>query len=103
MQPETTAEVMLDGNDVTKLVECAVRHHVLTAIWNHPDSFRQIFQFGGPHRAELGAFLRAQTSLISAGLVAPRSRGPADMGVREKVELCTLPGAGWAGAVCAFS
>ena len=53
MQPETTAEVMLDGNDVTKLVECAfrrptsnMRYAVLAAIWNHPDSFRQIFQFG---------------------------------------------------------
>src|SRR5258707_1868910 len=53
MKPETTAEVMLDGNDVAKLVECAIRHPasnmryaVLAAIWNHPDSFRQIFQFG---------------------------------------------------------
>src|SRR6266853_2704927 len=26
LQPETTAEVMLDGNDVAKLVECAIRH-----------------------------------------------------------------------------
>jgi hypothetical protein len=26
VQPETTAEVMLDGDDVSKLVECAVRH-----------------------------------------------------------------------------
>ena len=24
MRPETTAEAMLDGNDVTKLVECAI-------------------------------------------------------------------------------
>jgi hypothetical protein len=49
MQPEIT----LDGNDVAKLVECAIRHPtpnmryaVLAAIWNHPDSFRQIFRFG---------------------------------------------------------
>jgi hypothetical protein len=53
MQPETPTEVMLDGNDVANLVECAIRHPtpnmryaVLAAIWNHPDSFRQIFQFG---------------------------------------------------------
>jgi hypothetical protein len=53
MQPETTAEVTLDGNDVAELVECAIRHPasnmryaVLAAIWNHSDSFRQIFQFG---------------------------------------------------------
>ena len=53
MEPQTAAEVMLDGNDVAKLVECAIRHPasnmryaVLAAIWNHPASFRQIFQFG---------------------------------------------------------
>jgi hypothetical protein len=53
MQPETAAEIILDGNDVARLVECALRHPqpnmrygVLAAIWNHPDSFRQIFTFG---------------------------------------------------------
>jgi hypothetical protein len=53
MQPETPTEVMLDGNDVANLVECAIRHPtanmryaVLAAIWSHPDSFRYIFQFG---------------------------------------------------------
>jgi hypothetical protein len=52
-QSETPTEITLDGNDVAKLVECAIRHPtqnmrytVLAAIWNHPDSFRQIFQFG---------------------------------------------------------
>jgi len=52
-QPETATEVTLDGNDVATLVECALRHPtpnmryaVLAAIWNHPDSFRQIIQFG---------------------------------------------------------
>jgi hypothetical protein len=52
-QPEPSAEVTLDGTDVAKLVECAIRHPtpnmrygVLAAIWNHPDSFRQLFQFG---------------------------------------------------------
>ena len=51
--PKAPTEVMLDGNDVARLVECAIRHPtpnmryaVLAAIWNHPDSFRQIFQFG---------------------------------------------------------
>jgi hypothetical protein len=53
MQPETPTEITLDGNDVARLVECAIRHPtpnmryaVLTSIWNHPDSFRQIFHFG---------------------------------------------------------
>ena len=52
-QPETPMEVTLDGNDVARLVECAIRHPtpnmrhaVLAAIWNHPDSFRQMLQFG---------------------------------------------------------
>ena len=50
---ESATEITLDGNDVGKLVECAIRHPspnmrsaVLAAIWNHPDSFRQIFRFG---------------------------------------------------------
>ena len=51
--PGQATEVMLDGNDIAAVVECAVRHPnvnmrsaVLAAVWNHPDSFRQIFQFG---------------------------------------------------------
>ena len=50
---EKSPEITLDGNDVARLVECALRHPaanmrygVLAAIWNHPDSFRQILQFG---------------------------------------------------------
>src|SRR5262249_25880343 len=46
-------EITLDGNDVARLVECAIRHPsanmrsgVLAAIWRHPESFRQIFRFG---------------------------------------------------------
>lgn len=52
-QPETATEITLDGNDVARLVECAIRHPsanmrsgVLAAIWTHPESFRQIFRFG---------------------------------------------------------
>jgi hypothetical protein len=51
--PEIPTDVTLDDTDVAKLVECAVEHpnpnmrsSVLAAIWNHPDSFRRIFQFG---------------------------------------------------------
>jgi hypothetical protein len=51
--PETPIEVTLDGNDVAKLLECALRHPspnmrsgVFAVIWNHPDTFREIFQFG---------------------------------------------------------
>ena len=52
-RPETATDVTLDDTDVGKLVECAIRHPnsnmrsvVLAAIWNHADSFRQIFRFG---------------------------------------------------------
>jgi hypothetical protein len=53
MQPDSLVDIVLDGNDVARLVECALRHPqpnmrygVLAAIWNHPGSFRQIFAFG---------------------------------------------------------
>ena len=46
-------EVVLDSNDILGLVECALRHSnvnmrqsVLGAIRNHPESFRQLFEFG---------------------------------------------------------
>ena len=45
--------MILDGADVGRLVECAVRHGnpnmrhaVLAAIYNDPDAFRQLFEFG---------------------------------------------------------
>jgi hypothetical protein len=51
--PEIPMDVTLDDTDVAKLVECALRHPVLNmrqtvlaAIWNHPDTFREIFRFG---------------------------------------------------------
>ena len=52
-QSSAGAEIILDGNDVARIVECALRHPqpnmrygVLAAIWNHPDSLRQILAFG---------------------------------------------------------
>ena len=111
MQPETTAEVMLDGNDVAKLVECAIRHSapnmryaVLTAIWNHPDSFQQIFQFGleaplafseireivAEELGKCSATSRSQApnSVELAGkTLLPRMRLPAHLRDRERHEL----------------
>ena len=44
MQPDSVVAIILDGNDVARLIECALRHPqpnmrygVLAAIWNHPD------------------------------------------------------------------
>jgi hypothetical protein len=52
-EPDAATEVVLEDNDVVRLVECAIRHPslnmrhaVLTAIWNHPESFRGILRFG---------------------------------------------------------
>jgi len=52
-QTGAPVDVTLDDLDVARLIECAIRHPhpnmrhaVLAAIWNHPDSFRQIFRFG---------------------------------------------------------
>jgi hypothetical protein len=83
MRPETTAEVMLDGNDVTNLVECAIRHPasnmryaVLAAIWNHPDSFGRIFQFGlkaPPGFPEIRKIVAEELDKRSATLEPPAS------------------------------
>ena len=42
--PNEAVEIILDGNDLARLVECALRHPqpnmrygVLAAIWNHPE------------------------------------------------------------------
>ena len=50
---EAATEIVLEDNDVAKIVECALRHPslamrhvVLTAIWNDPGSFRDILRFG---------------------------------------------------------
>src|SRR5437588_11457484 len=50
IQPEAPTEVLLDGNEAARLVECGNRHHApnipyaaLAAFWNHHDSFRKFF------------------------------------------------------------
>jgi hypothetical protein len=75
-EPETATEVVLDGNDVAKLVECAIRHPslnmrhaVLTAIWNHPDSFREILRFGlqaPPAFGEIGKIVAEELNKAAA-------------------------------------
>jgi hypothetical protein len=103
MQPKATTEVTLDGNDVAKLVECAIRHPtpnmryaVLAAIWNHPDSFRQIFRFGleaPPALAEIRKIVAEElekrspklgSSAPAAGTLLPRMPLPPHLRDREK-------------------
>jgi hypothetical protein len=91
MQPETPTEVTLDGNDVAKLVECAIRHPtpnmryaVLAAIWNHPDSFRQIFQCG--LNAPLGFTEIRKIVAEELGKFSPTPEFPASNQVKPAVE-----------------
>ncbi|MGC2411951.1 MAG: hypothetical protein WA459_04545 [Stellaceae bacterium] len=108
--PEIPIEVTLDDTDVAKLVECALRHpnpnmcnSVLAAIWNHSDSFRQIFQFGlnapdafpeirqivadalDKRRATLEAGA-ANGAKPAAGPLLPRMPMPAHLRDRERQE-----------------
>ena len=57
VQPETTAEVMLDGDDVSKLVECSVRHPA-------PKMRSAVLRRSGTARKRFGR-------LFSSGLEAP--------------------------------
>jgi hypothetical protein len=88
--PEAAPEVMLDGNDVAGLVACAIRHPslnmrqaVLTAIWNHPESFRQIFRFGlqAPEAfAEIRNVVAEELDKYSVGPESPVSEPTAPAG-----------------------
>src|SRR5690242_3842641 len=86
--PHEAVEIILDGNDIARLVECALRHPqpnmrygVLAAIWNHPDSFRQIFAFGlnAPEAfAEIGKIVAEELRRSAAAPegAAPESGNP---------------------------
>jgi hypothetical protein len=81
IQTERATEVMLDGNDVASLVECAIRHPaanmryaVLAAIWSHPNSFDQIFQFGlraPPGFPEIRKIVADQLDKCAVALTSP--------------------------------
>jgi hypothetical protein len=87
--PAIPIEVILDGNDVARLVECALKYPafdmrcaVLAAIWNHPDSFRRIFRFGleAPHAfSEIREIVAEELDKCAAapGSSAPRAANPA--------------------------
>lgn len=90
--PETQIEITLEGNDVGRLVECAIRHPaanmryaVLAAIWSHPNSFREIFRFGLEAPAgfpELSGIVAEELDKRSVELEAPalrRAKAPGDV------------------------
>jgi hypothetical protein len=81
-EPATPTEVTLDDTDVAKLVECAVRHPnpnmrhvVLAAIWNHADSFRQIFRFGLDAPEGFPELRKIVAEELEKNTAAPRSAG----------------------------
>jgi hypothetical protein len=83
MAPQLPTEVTLDGNDVAKLVECALRHPspnmrsaVLTAVWNHPDSFRQIFRFGLNAPADFAEIRKIAAEELGKGRLGDEARAP---------------------------
>jgi hypothetical protein len=83
VQVEKPTEVTLDGNDVARLVECALRHPtpnmryaVLAAIWSHPDSFRQIFRFGLSAPAEFPEIRKIVAEELGKGSSPPGFQAP---------------------------
>lgn len=81
--PGPATEVTLDGNDVARLVECALRHPaanmryaVLAAIWSHPESFREIFRFGLNASSGFPEIRKIVTEELEKGAAAPASPGP---------------------------
>src|SRR6266851_585791 len=78
--PATPTDVTLDDTDVAKLVECAIRHPnlnmryvVLAAIWNHADSFRQIFRFGLDAPDGFPEIRKIVAEELDKGLPGPKS------------------------------
>ena len=93
--PNEAVEIILDGNDLARLVECALRHPqpnmrygVLAAIWNHPDSFRQIFAFGLRAPEEFSEIRNIVTEELAK---SARAREGADGGVESGRRTAAAP------------
>ncbi|MGD9616432.1 MAG: hypothetical protein AB7H90_04670 [Alphaproteobacteria bacterium] len=98
MQPATAAEIILDGNDVARLVECALRHPqpnmrygVLAAIWSHPDSFRQIFAFGLKAPEAFPEIRKIVAEELGKATRAPQDAGSEQAGPGAKPLLPQMP------------
>jgi hypothetical protein len=78
-------EVVLSDSDVARLVECALRHPernmrqaVSVAIWNHPETFREIFRLGLKPPAGFGEIAKVAAEELSEAALVPAP--PADPG-----------------------
>jgi hypothetical protein len=97
-QPGTATEIILDGIDVGRLVECALRHPspnmrygVLAAIWNHPDSFRQIFAFGLKAPEEFSEIRKIVAEELRKSGGAPEGMAPDPSGQGAEPLLPRMP------------
>ena len=86
-------EVVLDSNEILGLLECALRHasvnmrqSVLGAIRNHPESFRQLFEFGLNAPEAFGDIRK----IVAEGL-AKRPSAPAPAAETGKTLLPPMP------------
>src|SRR4051794_31619164 len=98
--PGPAVEIILDGNDVARLVECALRHPqpnmrygVLAAIWNHPDSFRQIFAFGLTAPEAFAEIRKIVAEELRKSTAAPQGAAaePSDQGAEPLLPRMPLP------------
>lgn len=76
--PDTPVEVVLDDTDVTNIAACAARHPslnmrsaLLAAIWNDPESFRRILQFGLNAPAEFPEIRKIVAEMLGRGPLVP--------------------------------
>jgi hypothetical protein len=79
-----TAEIVLSDSDVARLVECALRHPernmrqaVSMAIWNHPDTFREVFRLGLKPPAGFDEIAKIAVEELSKAGFAPAPSGKA--------------------------
>ena len=96
--PNQAVEIILDGNDLARLVECALRHPqpnmrygVLAAIWNHPDSFRQIFAFGLKAPEEFSEIRKIVAEELRKSGGAPEGMAPDPSGQGAEPLLPRMP------------
>jgi hypothetical protein len=94
--PPAATEVILNDTDIGRLVECAVRHPspqmrsvVLSAIWNDPETFRRIFEFG----LDAPAAFQDIRDIVAEALAqrAPAAEAPPTSGDKPLLPRVPLP------------
>src|SRR5262249_54462578 len=80
LHPDPSVEVILDSIDISRLVDCAAGHPsrdmrsvVAAAIWNQPEMFRQIFEFGLNAPPAFGEIRKIVAAALAGVAPAPAS------------------------------